>query len=78
MLLSHANKRKLTLLPADQQDEADDINNLLYIVQTTPITDHLRLAEIATETQRDGTPQKITELMNNGEQWITKTVHPQV
>ena len=78
MLLSHANKKKLVLLPRDQQDEADDINNLLYLLQTTPITDHLGLAEIATETQRDGTLQKITELMNNGEQWITKTVHPQV
>ena len=78
MLLSHANKKKLVLLPRDQQDEADDINNLLYLLQTTPITDHHGLAEIATETQRDGTLQKITELMNNGEQWITKTVHPQV
>ena len=57
--------KNLTLLPRDQQDEADDINNLLCLIHTTTIIDHLGLAEIATETQKEGTLQKITELINN-------------
>ena len=66
------------LLPRDQQDEADDINNLLYLLHTTPIIDHLWLAEIATEAQKDGTLLKITELINNGKQWVPKTADLQV
>ena len=54
------------------------INNLLYLIHTTPIIDHLGLAEIATETQKERTLQKITKLINKGKQWIPKTADPQV
>ena len=70
--------KNLMLLPCDQQDEADDINNLLYLLHTTPIIDDLGLAEIATETQKDGALQKINEHINNGKQWIPKTADPEV
>ena len=73
MLLSHANKKKLVLLPRDQQDEADDINNLLYLLRTTTlIIDHLGLAEIAAETQKDGTLQKKTKLIKNAKTMDSK------
>ena len=64
------------LLPRNQQDEVDDINHLLYLLDTTSIIDHLGSEEIATETQKDGKLQKITELINNGKQWIPKTADP--
>ena len=54
------------------------INNLLYLIHTTPIIDHLGLAEIATETQKERTLQKITQLINKGKQWIPKTADLQV
>ena len=54
------------------------INNLLYLIHTTPIIDHLGLAEIATETQKERTLQKITELINKGKQRIPKTADLQV
>ena len=47
-------------------------------MHTTPIIDHLGLAEIAAATLKDETLQKITELINNGKQWIPKTADPQV
>ena len=66
------NAKNLTLLPCDQQNEADDINNLLYLLHTTPIIDHLGLAEIAAETQKDGTLQKKTKLINNAKTMDSK------
>ena len=40
------------LLPRNQQDEVDDINHLLYLLDTTSIIDHLGSEEIATETRK--------------------------
>ena len=68
--------KNLMLLPCNQQDEVDDVNHLLYLLDTTSIIDHLGSEEIATETQKDGKLQKITELINNGKQWIPKTADP--
>ena len=60
------------LLSRDQQNEADDINNLLYLLHTTPIIDHLGLAEIAAETQKDGTLKKKTKLIKNAKTMDSK------
>ena len=45
--------KNLMLLPCNQQDEVDDVNHLLYLLDTTSIIDHLGSEEIATETQKE-------------------------
>ena len=69
--------KNLMLLLRNQQDKVDDTNNLLYLLDTTPIIDHVGSIEIATETEKNGKLQKIIELINNGKQWIPKTADPQ-
>ena len=53
-------------LSTDQQHEAEDLNNLLYMLHTTPVTDHIGLATIALETKKDPTLQKLVEIMRSG------------
>ena len=46
--------KNLMLLLRNQQDKVDDTNNLLYLLDTTPIIDHVGSIEIATETEKNG------------------------
>lgn len=59
-------------LPKEEQSEVDDLNNLLYILHTTPIIDHIGLAEIAKYTKEDATLQEVTKLIQDGKMWISK------
>ena len=54
-------------LSPDEQNEAEDLNNLLYMLHTTPVMDHIGLATIATETEKDETLQKLSELIKSGQ-----------
>ena len=56
-------------LHKDIQEEAEDLNNLLYMLHTTPITDHIGLGQIATETAKDGTLQIIAQRLKSGKRW---------
>ena len=59
-------------LPLNQQREAEDLNNLLYMLHTTPIIDHISIAAIARETSNDNTLSYIADLVKNGKTWIPK------
>ncbi len=65
--------KPITALPQEEQTEADDLNNLLYLLHTTPAIDCLGISTIAQATHEDPTPQKIATLIKKGQSWIPKT-----
>ena len=40
-------------LTEEEQNEADELHNLLYLLHTTPVTDHLGISLIAKHTEVD-------------------------
>ena len=57
-------------LSMDEQNEAEDLNNLLYMLHTTPVTDHIGLATIALETKKDPTLHKLVKIIRSGKSTI--------
>ena len=39
----------------EEQNEADELHNLLYLLHTTPVTDHLGISLTAKHTEEDPT-----------------------
>ena len=70
--------RKISSLPAIQQNECNELNNLLYMLHTTPVTDHISLARIAQETASDNVLSKIQSIVRNGQKSISKHEPPEV
>ena len=62
-------------LSTDEQHETEDLNNLLYMLHITLVIDHIGLATIALETEKDPTLQKLVEIMRSGSPNI-ETLHP--
>ena len=60
-------------LPKSEQDEAADLNNLLYMLQTTPAMDITGLATIERQTKSDAILSDLTALIEQGKTWISKT-----
>ena len=60
-------------LTREEQQEADDLNNLLYMLHTTPIIDCMGIGAIAQATKNDPTLRKIATLISQGSTWIAKT-----
>lgn len=54
-------------LTPEEQNEAEDLNNLLYMLHTTPVMDHIGLATIAKETMKDVTLLKLSDLIKSGQ-----------
>ena len=65
-------------LPKREQDEADDLNNLLYMLHTTPVMDSTGLATIARHTKSDAILSDLTALIKQGKTWISKTADPKL
>ena len=65
--------KPITALPQEKQTEANDLNNLLYLLHTTPAIDCLGISTIAQATHEDPTLQKIATLIKKGQSWISKT-----
>lgn len=65
--------KDIQLIPKDEQDESEDLNNLLYMLHTTPVIDHIGIAEIARATMEDDTLQQVTELVKEGRTWLHKS-----
>jgi len=59
-------------LPLSQQRECHELNNLLYILHTTPITDHISLADIAKKTGSDKGLSRIQIMVKKGKHSIPK------
>ena len=65
--------KPLHKIPVDEQNELNDLNNLLYMLHTTPIIDHISIATISTETQSDHILKELTKIIEKGQTWIPKT-----
>ena len=59
-------------LPIIEQGEADHLNNLLFMLHTTLIIDHIGIAEIAKSIYNDPTISYIAKLIKNGQTWTPK------
>jgi len=64
--------RGMLTLPLSQQRECHELNNLLYILHTTPITDHISLADIAKKTGSDKGLSRIQIMVKKGKHSIPK------
>ena len=65
--------KPLHKIPVDEQNELNDLNNLLYMLHTTPIIDHISISTISTETQSDSILKELTKIIEKGQTWIPKT-----
>ena len=59
-------------LPKEEYEEAEDLNNLLYMIHTTPIIDQIGISKIATETASDKTLQTLKNKIKSGKLWINQ------
>ena len=64
--------KRFDLLPAEEKSEACDLNNLLYLLHTTPIIDKITLSKIATETKGDQTLKELKQIIMEGKTYISK------
>ena len=69
-LTRHA--KPLSKLPVKEQKEPEELNNLLYALHSTPVIDHIGLAEIASATASDKVLQKVSKFVQAGQSWIPK------
>ena len=58
--------KPLSQLSKDEKNEADDINNILYILHTLPIIDHIGLSTIAEHTTSDPILKDLREIIKEG------------
>ena len=57
----------------EEQHQANEINNHLYSLHTTPVIDHIGLATISKETQQDPTLKQLLHILQTSKTWIPKT-----
>ena len=65
-------------LSNEEQNEADYINNILYMLHTTPIIDHIGLSIIAEHTTSDPVLKDLREIIKKGKTWIPKDSSPKL
>ena len=65
-------------VPVKEQKEVNDLNNLLYALHTTPIIDHIGLANISRETSKDETLKQLIKIVKKGDRWIPKNCSPKL
>ena len=70
-LSRHAKSWKL--LSEQERNESEDLNNLLYLLHTTPIIDRITLAKIATATSNDDILVELRKLVQKGQTYVPKT-----
>ena len=66
------------MLSTDEQHEPDELNNLLYMLHTTPIMDNIGLATIAQHTDNDKVLSTLRKIVKSGQTWIPKDADEQL
>ena len=64
--------KPLKQISLDEQNELNDLNNLLYMLHTTPVMDQISIGAISTETQSDPVLSKLLKILKDGQTWIPK------
>ena len=67
--------KSLVMIQEEEQNEADDLNNLLYLVSTTPIVDYIGYTIIAKRTKEDPVVNKLLRIVINGKTRSPKSSH---
>ena len=75
--LSRYAKDMLLLSPSEQY-EAEEQNNLLYMLHSTPVIDRIGLSTIALATNEDDTLRTLRKFIKNGQSWIPKSATKEV
>lgn len=57
----------------EEQCQAEEVNNRLYMLHTTPVIDHIGLGTIAEETKKDPTLQQLSDILHRSQTWIPTT-----
>ena len=66
-------------LTAEIQSEAEEMNKLLFLLHTTPITDTIGIRKICEETKTDKTLKKLSDIIKNkGHHFISKTAPQEI
>ncbi len=56
----------------EDQENAREVNKLLYVLHTTPIMDYIGLSTIAEETEKDPTLAQLRTILKRSQTWIPK------
>ena len=67
------NAKDISKLPLHEQNEAEDLNNLLYVLHSTPLMDRISIASIANATSEDETLNQLRTIILKGQTWIPNT-----
>ena len=70
--------QNLSELPPHQRKECNELNNLLYMLHTTPIVDHISLGEISRKTSEDAVLSKLKKVVKEGKSFIDKHESPEL
>ena len=70
--------KPLKEIPLDEQNELNDLNNLLYMLHTTPVMDQISISAISTETQSDPVLSKLVKIIKDGQTWIPKDANTEL
>ena len=66
----------LHMLSVEEQHEPDELNNLLYMIHTTPYMDSIGLGTISQHTSNDNVLSALRGIINAGKTWIPKDADP--
>ena len=64
--------RALSSLTLEEQKETHELNNLLYMLHSTPIVDHISLADISRKTDADPVLSRVRDLVKKGARVASK------
>ena len=70
--------KPLQELTSNEREEVEELNNLLYLLHTTPVMDSIGIANIAIHTKTDGTPGEHSKIIESGQTWIPKSADPKL
>lgn len=62
--------KPLNKVPVQEQNETKDLDNLLFLLHTTPVTDFIGLPLIAEKTKEDPTLSELTKIIQKGQSYI--------
>ena len=64
--------KPFTKATEEEQRRAEEVNNHLYSLHTTPVMDHIGLGTISQETQKDPTLKQLLQIISKSQTWIPK------
>jgi hypothetical protein len=70
--------KPLQELTSQEREEAEELNNLLYLLHTTPVIDSIGIGNIAKQTKADKTLSDLSGIIERGQTWKPKSSDPKL